>query len=320
MNYKYDKGLVSIVTPCYNTGSILHRLFDSILSQDYPCIEMYAINDGSSDDTEDKIKEYIPKFKEKGYKMECINQPNGGQSSALNTGLKLVRGEFFIWPDSDDFFSSPRSISVFVDELKEREDISVVRCLPTFVDEETLETIRIEDWKEIYGSYDHFENCLHCNNFFWGAGNYMIRMRDFDKANPEREIFVEKKAGQNFQILLPVLYGNKCKTIKDSYYCILERSSSHSRSATNSYLKQMEIFSSYGRTILNTLNRMLKIDEYAIREYIRQEETRIAKRKFEIAVYYKKRHESREFYKKVKETNINWKLMVKYYLLLFFSK
>ena len=77
MKNNYIKGLVSIVTPCYNTGAILHRLFDSILSQDYPSIEMYAINDGSSDNTEDVIKSYIPKFETKGYKLECINQPNG---------------------------------------------------------------------------------------------------------------------------------------------------------------------------------------------------------------------------------------------------
>ena len=54
-----QKGLVSILTPCYNTGSIVHRLLDSILAQDYPSIEMFAINDGSTDNTEVVIKSYI---------------------------------------------------------------------------------------------------------------------------------------------------------------------------------------------------------------------------------------------------------------------
>ena len=57
-----QKGLITILTPCYNTGNILYRLLDSILMQDYPSVEMFAINDGSSDNTESVIKSYIPKF------------------------------------------------------------------------------------------------------------------------------------------------------------------------------------------------------------------------------------------------------------------
>ena len=86
-----QKGLVSIITPCYNTGDILHRLLDSILSQDYPHVEMYAINDGSNDNTEDVIKGHIPKFQEKGYELHYVYQENSGQSAALNNGLKLIK-------------------------------------------------------------------------------------------------------------------------------------------------------------------------------------------------------------------------------------
>ena len=43
------KGLVSIITPCYNGEKYVHRLLDSILIQDYPLIEMFVIDDGSTD-------------------------------------------------------------------------------------------------------------------------------------------------------------------------------------------------------------------------------------------------------------------------------
>ena len=56
-----EKNLISIITPCYNTGNLLSRLLDSILMQDYPSVEMYAIDDGSSDNTAEVIKNYIPK-------------------------------------------------------------------------------------------------------------------------------------------------------------------------------------------------------------------------------------------------------------------
>lgn len=262
MEHEYIKGLVSIVTPCYNTSALLHRLFDSILAQDYPHIEMYAINDGSTDNTEEIIKSYIPKFKERGYNLECVTQPNGGQSSALNNGLKLVKGEFFVWPDSDDYFSSPQSISKFVDILSSDEGIAVVRCLPKYIDEATLTPIKTLEWNDVYKSYDQFLNCLYSENFFWGAGDYMIRMEAFDKANPEREIYVEKKAGQNWQILLPALYNNKCKTLQESLFCILERMGSHCRADGDSFEKQLDRFACYDRTVINTLGKMsISIEE-----------------------------------------------------------
>lgn len=262
MEHEYIKGLVSIVTPCYNTGALLHRLFDSILEQDYPHIEMYAINDGSTDNTEEVIKSYIPKFKERGYSLECMTQPNGGQSSALNNGLKCIKGEFFVWPDSDDYFSSPQSISQYVDILSSDEGIAVVRCLPTYIDEATLTPIKTLEWNDVYKSYDQFLNCLYSENFFWGAGDYMIRMEAFDKANPEREIYVEKKAGQNWQILLPALYNKKCKTLKESLFCILERTGSHCRADGDSFEKQLDRFACYDRTIITTLERMsISIEE-----------------------------------------------------------
>ena len=289
MKNNYIKGLVSIVTPCYNTGAILHRLFDSILSQDYPSIEMYAINDGSSDNTEDVIKSYIPKFETKGYKLECINQPHGGQSRALNNGLKFVKGEFFIWPDSDDYFSSPQSISKFVETLLNHEDISVARCLPSYVDEDTLAVNRVEAWKEEYASYNHFENCLYCEKFFWGAGDYMIRTEAFDKANPSREIYIEKRAGQNWQILLPSLYGNKCMTIKESLFCILERTGSHCRADNDSYSKQVERFACYDRTVVGTLERINVFTDKEREAYIREVQKRANKRNLQIAINFDQR-------------------------------
>ena len=45
--------LVSVITPCYNSGKFIHRLLETILEQDYPCLEMYVIDDGSVDNTKE---------------------------------------------------------------------------------------------------------------------------------------------------------------------------------------------------------------------------------------------------------------------------
>lgn len=60
------KGLVSVITPCYNGGMLIHRLLDSILKQDYSMIEMYVVDDGSKDNTRSVIESYIDCFADKG--------------------------------------------------------------------------------------------------------------------------------------------------------------------------------------------------------------------------------------------------------------
>lgn len=251
-----QKGLVSIITPCYNTGNIVHRLLESILYQDYQYVEMYAIDDGSTDNTAEVILSYTAQFVNRGYELKYIKQENGGQSSALNNGLKLVKGEFLIWPDSDDYFKRSDALSTFVSELQKRDsNYGVIRCLPTYIDEDTLEEKYKLPINEYFQNESQFENCLYDTNFFWGAGNYMIKMEAFDKVNPKREIYVDKNAGQNWQILLPILYSYNCATIEESLFSILERSSSHCR-ISKSYIQKVLMYDSFQNSILKTLDNM----------------------------------------------------------------
>jgi glycosyltransferase involved in cell wall biosynthesis len=100
-----EENLVSLLTPMYNTDKYIHRLLDSVLSQDYPSIEMIIIDDGSTDNSKDIVKSYIQPFAEKGYTLKYVYQENQGQSVAIKNGLQLISGEFLAWPDSDDFYA-----------------------------------------------------------------------------------------------------------------------------------------------------------------------------------------------------------------------
>ena len=80
--------LVNVLIPVYNGARYIHRLFDSLLIQTYSNIEIFVVDDGSSDDTKSVIESYIPKFAEKKYKLNYIYQENAGQSAAINNGLK----------------------------------------------------------------------------------------------------------------------------------------------------------------------------------------------------------------------------------------
>ena len=206
------KGLVSIITPCYNGEKYVHRLLDSILIQDYPLIEMFVIDDGSTDKTKNIIESYIPQFNNKGYDLTYVYQENAGQASALNRGLKLIKGEFLIWPDSDDYYCSDKAISTFVETFRNLDNsYGMVRCQGYNVDEETLDVI-----SDLY----EFLIIHH-------SGLLMIRMVAFDNVVKNRDIY-DKRHPQNMQMVLPVVYSYKTYTILDHLHNIAFRVDSHS--------------------------------------------------------------------------------------------
>lgn len=300
-----QKGLVSIITPCYNTGSIVHRLLDSILEQDYPSVEMFAIDDGSTDNTPEVIKSYIEKFEKRGYRLTYVKQENGGQSSAINNGLKMVSGEYLIWPDSDDYFRCTCALTRFVDTfINHDESYGVVRCVPMYVNEKSLKSVDRIALSKDYFDENQFENCLFSQKFFWGAGNYMLKISAFEKANHERDIFVEKKAGQNWQMLLPVLYSFKCVTLNDYLFNVLVRASSHSRGQYKAYDQQVLKFDSYRNTILNTLDRIQTMPQNKREEYKRIIRNKYKLNQLELAISFRKKNDISKLKAELKQEGI----------------
>ena len=93
-----DHPKISIIVPIYNTGKYLEPCLDSIISQTYQNLEIILVDDGSTDDSPNIIKEYAKKDK----RIVSIRQDNQGQSAARNTGLLKATGDFISFIDSDD--------------------------------------------------------------------------------------------------------------------------------------------------------------------------------------------------------------------------
>lgn len=261
--------LVSILTPTYNCGKYIHRLLDSVLRQTYPAIEMHVIDDGSVDDTEDIIKSYIPKFEQRGYTLCYHYQSNQGQSAAINNHLKLVTGKYFVWPDADDFYKTDDAIEVLVNSLENSDDsVGMARCMLECLNESDLSVHRSLDTTRTY-STQLFEDCLYGNNDYWyNPGDYMMKTAALLATIPNLEIYTEHDAGQNWQLMLPVLYSYRCLTINRIMYCVLVRSSSHSRGQYAERKKQKKLINSYRKTIVSTLERMPAMPEEECRDYI----------------------------------------------------
>lgn len=100
---KATEPLVSIVIPVYNGSNYMREAIDSALAQTYKNIEVLVINDGSSDDgaTESIALSC-------GDKIRYFRKENGGVASALNLGIREMRGEYFVWLSHDDVFPEGR--------------------------------------------------------------------------------------------------------------------------------------------------------------------------------------------------------------------
>ena len=89
---------ISILIPVYNVRNYLSECLDSVISQDFQDWEAICVNDGSTDDSLDILKQY----EKKDARFKIISQRNQGLSSARNTALAEATGNWILFLDSDD--------------------------------------------------------------------------------------------------------------------------------------------------------------------------------------------------------------------------
>ncbi len=248
-----NQPLVSIITPGYNCGAVVHRLLDSILAQTWQNIEFIFVNDGSTDNTAEVLESYREKFVARGIDFKIIVQENRGVGGAIQTGLKAFSGEYLCWPDSDDYLE-PDSIKVRAEYLEQHPEFgcvtgqAIVRQVPGLE-----QTGLLGSNVDFESAPAHFENALHRNTVFC-CGCHMIRTSDFLKINPTREIYPSRH-GQNWQMLLPMYYHYKRGFIAKPVYNYLLFPNSMSREKLNveRRLEQIEGFYHIQQETLNTI-------------------------------------------------------------------
>ena len=81
---------ISIILPVYNVEPYLRKCINSILDQTYTNYELIIINDGSTDNSGNIIKEY------KDNRIIIVNQDNHGLSYSRNKGIELAKGKYII--------------------------------------------------------------------------------------------------------------------------------------------------------------------------------------------------------------------------------
>jgi glycosyltransferase involved in cell wall biosynthesis len=287
--------LVSIITPCYNTERYIKRLLNSVLSQTYRPIEFIAVNDGSTDRTEEIVRSYESLFREASIRFKYIAKENGGVASAICTGLGVFTGDYLVWPDSDDFMCS-NLIEKMVDFLENNPKYGLVRTnIKIFLHKNNgnlkYRGTLVSPHDKYASKEDLFDTFVFQQKGCWlEPGGYMIRTNIFLEANPSRYIY-PSRGGQNFQILLPVLHRSKCGYINEPLHNYVIRNDSHSRQIY-SFKDTIDRCNIHEDILLNTIK---SIDGIDVSKYENLITAKHHRERFKIACNYRNKTEAKRY-------------------------
>ena len=104
---------ISIVIPVYNCAEYLRECLDSILTQSFKDIEVYCVDDESTDMSVDILTEY----QQNDTRIHILQQKNSGQGVARNNALQYVTGKYVIFVDSDDWLE-PDALQLMYDKME----------------------------------------------------------------------------------------------------------------------------------------------------------------------------------------------------------
>lgn len=243
-----ENPLVSIIIPTYNRAQLLGETLDCVLTQTYSNWECIVVDDGSFDETPMILKEYS----NKDSRFRYVVKPDGikkGASISRNLGLKLAKGEFIQFLDSDDILA-PNKIEVQLDLLKEESKYTISTCMwgkfnvlseplqifKNNVDYRNFETIK--EYFDLIGLYGGFFPPL---NFLISREliNYSGHWNESLTVNDDGEFF--------FRIVL----NSEKIVFSDKTYVLYRNNSGDNLSVLNSENKAISLLNSW--RIIETL-------------------------------------------------------------------
>ena len=124
--------MITVFTPTYNRGYIIQKLYESLRRQSFTDFEWIVVDDGSTDNTQELITEFI---NEQKIRLRYIRQENAGKHIAINRGVQEAQGELFFIVDSDDFLTDAalEKLNFYFNQIKGNKDfagISGTRIIP----------------------------------------------------------------------------------------------------------------------------------------------------------------------------------------------
>lgn len=223
--------LISVIIPVYNAEKYLKKCLDTVLSQTYTNIEVILVNDGSSDGSGAIIDSYACKDE----RIRVIHLPeNKGVSHARNRGIDILKGEYTIFVDADDYVE-PDFLEKLYGNLKENQaDISI--CGIDFVGFKKYTTQRKDNFSCVLSAEQAIICMLNICPFGWEMCNKLFCSFLVKKCPFPENIFY----GEDMLFIYQILKYAQCISYmpeKLYHYVFHNESSSHREFSERQYTR-----------------------------------------------------------------------------------
>lgn len=219
------KGLVSIITPCYNGAKYISETIDSVLAQTYKDWEMIIIDDGSKDNSAEIVRAYM----EKDSRIKFLQQANAGSAAARNNGIRSAEGQYIALLDADDLWE-PEFLAEQTAFMTEKNAVCVY-CSYRCINENSEEILNPVICREEISTKDMMvTNYIGCLSGLYDCSKHgkvylkeeLKSMRDdyaywLDIVKLEDKAYGNQKLLARYRVLANSTTGNKKKLIKKQW-------------------------------------------------------------------------------------------------------
>lgn len=223
-NYKYPK--VTIIIPIYNTAEYLPECLESALAQTLYEIEIICIDDASTDNSFEIIKEYAQKDERI---IVLQNSVNRGQSAARNRGMKAASGEYIQFLDSDDCLKENTAELLY--DLACENNLDAAYFGSDVIDNRITSSLRKYGYKkkQFFSSGISFFTTVNEKNEYQSAACFQFWKREF--LTEHSLFFYENIVYEDTLFTLrALLKAERVMTIPDMLYMYREHENSTSHS------------------------------------------------------------------------------------------
>lgn len=195
-----DSISVSVIVPVYNTAEYLDECIRSLLIQGLKNYEIIIINDGSTDNSNDIIKKYLPNNPQIKYFL----QENIGLGATRNRGVHLSSGKYIYFMDSDDYLEENALNNLFMLAEEKNLDAVFFNAKSFFDDDNNNKEILSDYYRKEYGFYKSGEDMMSdflTNNDFKSSSCLYIVKKDILVSN-------------NLKFIPGILHEDELHTVK----------------------------------------------------------------------------------------------------------
>lgn len=229
---------VSVITACYNGARFINDWADSLLRQTWDNVEIFFVNDGSTDDSEAKFFAIRSKLETRGFIIDYTKQENQGIGPATNVGLRKMTGDYFIVYDVDDLLE-PECFAHQVNFLEKHPDCSLSLSDGWAADDGAMDQRYPYKWVSPHlMSMEHEEEWIFEKVLLGERGSmtlgYMHRTQYYLEANPSRTVYPSPYFQDTMLVLLNS-YRHKCGFLPERLFTVRQKNGSHSEAHAGRY-------------------------------------------------------------------------------------